>query len=89
MARIERRLSSNAPGDLFVDDACIACDTCRRIAPATYGGGEDDVAFVARQPASPAARRRAMMALVACPVAAIGSSSKEGAAEAVHAFPYE
>ncbi|HEY6006060.1 MAG TPA: MBL fold metallo-hydrolase, partial [Anaeromyxobacter sp.] len=35
---------------------------------------EDDVAFVARQPASPAARRRAMMALVACPVAAIGSS---------------
>jgi glyoxylase-like metal-dependent hydrolase (beta-lactamase superfamily II)/ferredoxin len=89
VARIGRRLSTNAPGDLFVDDACIACDTCRRLAPATFGGGEDDVAFVARQPAAPAERRRAMMALVACPVAAIGSSSKEGAAEAARAFPSE
>jgi glyoxylase-like metal-dependent hydrolase (beta-lactamase superfamily II)/ferredoxin len=89
VARIERRLASNAPGDLFVDDTCIACDTCRRIAPDTYGGGEDDVAFVARQPGSPAERRRAMMALVACPVAAIGSTTKEGAAEAAGAFPCE
>jgi glyoxylase-like metal-dependent hydrolase (beta-lactamase superfamily II)/ferredoxin len=84
-----RRAAANAPGDLFVDDTCIACDTCRRLAPATFGGGEDDVAFVSRQPGSAAERRRAMMALVACPVAAIGSSSKEGAAEATRAFPYE
>ena len=89
MALLKRRLPANAPGDLFVDETCIACDTCRRIAPATFGGGEDDEAFVARQPASPEERRRAMMALVACPVAAIGSSSKEGAAEAARAFPYE
>jgi glyoxylase-like metal-dependent hydrolase (beta-lactamase superfamily II)/ferredoxin len=88
VARIARRSAANAPGDLFVDDSCIACDTCRRLAPATFGGGEDDVAFVARQPA-PGERPRAMMALVACPVAAIGSSSKEGAAEAARAFPVE
>jgi ferredoxin len=48
MALAARRLPSNAPGDLFVDDRCIACDTCRRIAPGVYGGGEDDTAFVAR-----------------------------------------
>jgi glyoxylase-like metal-dependent hydrolase (beta-lactamase superfamily II)/ferredoxin len=89
VARLERRVAANAPGDLFVDDTCIACDTCRRIAPGVYGGGEDDTAFVARQPPAGAERRRAMMALVACPVAAIGSSSKEGAEDATRAFPDE
>ena len=89
MALPTRRLAANAPGDLFVDDACIACDTCRRVAPATFGGGEDDVSFVARQPGTPDERRRALMALVACPVAAIGSASKAGAAEAARAFPEE
>jgi ferredoxin len=51
VARYARRVAANADGDLFVDDACIACDTCRRLAPSTFGGGEDDVGFVARQPA--------------------------------------
>ncbi len=89
MARFERRAAANAAGDLFVDDACIACDTCRRLAPSTFGGDEDDVAFVARQPGSPGERRRALLALVACPVAAIGSLTKEGAADAARAFPDE
>jgi glyoxylase-like metal-dependent hydrolase (beta-lactamase superfamily II)/ferredoxin len=89
VARYARRVAANADGDLFVDDACIACDTCRRLAPSTFGGGEDDVAFVARQPASPPERRRAVMALVACPVAAIGSRSKDGVADAASAFPDE
>jgi glyoxylase-like metal-dependent hydrolase (beta-lactamase superfamily II)/ferredoxin len=82
-----RALPSNAPGDLFVDDACIACDTCRAIAPETYGGDEDGVAFVARQPGDRAERRRALMALVACPVAAIGARTKDGIADAARAFP--
>lgn len=89
MARPALRLPGNAPGDLFVDSACIACDTCRRVAPATFGGGEDDPSFVLRQPATGAERRRALMALVACPVAAIGSASKAGVAEAARAFPEE
>ncbi len=80
-------MPGNAPGDLFVDDTCIACDTCRAIAPDTFGGGEDNRAFVARQPSGPAERRRALMALVACPVAAIGARSKDGVAEAARAFP--
>jgi len=84
-----RRLTANAPGDLFVDDRCIACDTCRQLAPATFGGGEDEPSFVSRQPADPAARRRALLALVSCPVAAIGSESKAGMAEAAAALPVE
>ncbi len=89
MARAARALPGNVPGDLFVDDACIACDTCRRLAPRVYGGDEDDHAFVSRQPEGPAERHRALVALVSCPVAAIGSRSKEGVAEAAAAPPVE
>jgi glyoxylase-like metal-dependent hydrolase (beta-lactamase superfamily II)/ferredoxin len=77
----------NAPGDLFVDDRCIACDTCRRLAPATYGGGEDERAFVALQPEDPGERKRALIALVSCPVAAIGSDSGAGVRDASRALP--
>jgi glyoxylase-like metal-dependent hydrolase (beta-lactamase superfamily II)/ferredoxin len=87
VARLARAVPENVPGDLFVDDTCIACDTCRALAPSTFGGDEDDRAFVARQPADPGERRPALLALVACPVAAIGSRSKEGVAEAASAFP--
>ncbi len=87
MARLADRVPGDAPGDLFVDSSCIACDTCRRVAPGIYGGGTWDPAFVARQPASPAEWRRALMALVSCPVAAIGTASKLPASEAARAFP--
>ena len=40
-----------------------------------------------RQPATAEERRAALLALVACPVAAIGSRSKDGVAEAARAFP--
>jgi glyoxylase-like metal-dependent hydrolase (beta-lactamase superfamily II)/ferredoxin len=89
MALAAREGARNAPGDLFVDDSCIACDTCRRFAPSTYGGGEDEVAFVARQPRDAGERRRALMALISCPVAAIGSRSRDGIAEAAEALPDE
>lgn len=89
MARLDQRLPANAPGDFFVDASCISCDTCRRVDPATFGGGEDDPSFVARQPLTAAERRRALMALVACPVAAIGTAARRGAeaAAAARAFP--
>jgi len=77
-----RRRAENAPGTFFVDSSCIACDTCRRFAPETFGGGEDDLAFVARQPATPADERRALHALVACPVAAIGAAPRHPQAPA-------
>ena len=33
VARPSARLSQNAPGDFFVDDSCIDCETCRVLAP--------------------------------------------------------
>ena len=90
MARAALRLAANAPGELFVDSSCIDCETCRALAPATFG--RDDSAgqsVVSRQPADPAELRRALMALVACPTASIGTHSKQDVTGAAAAFPEE
>jgi glyoxylase-like metal-dependent hydrolase (beta-lactamase superfamily II) len=88
MARLADRLVENVPGDFFVDRSCIDCDTCRQIAPDVFRH-EPDVAqsVVYRQPAAPEDRMRAAMALVACPTASIGTSTKGDAAAAASAFP--
>jgi glyoxylase-like metal-dependent hydrolase (beta-lactamase superfamily II)/ferredoxin len=54
-----------------VNERCIACDTCRTLAPATFGGAAWDVAHVEQQPSDDDAHHRARLALVSCPVAAI------------------
>lgn len=86
MARVEHRLAQNVEGDFFVDDTCIDCDACRQIAPTTFGdhGGQSSVF---RQPATADEVHRALMALVACPTASIGTVSHRDAREAVDAFP--
>ncbi|HEY3203974.1 MAG TPA: MBL fold metallo-hydrolase [Thermoanaerobaculia bacterium] len=86
MARLEERLPENVPGDFYVDKSCIDCDTCRRIAPAVFAEG-DGYSFVHAQPRTEDERRRALMALVACPTASIGTVSRTDATPGVRAFP--
>ncbi|HWZ86907.1 MAG TPA: MBL fold metallo-hydrolase [Thermoanaerobaculia bacterium] len=90
MASPAARLPDNVPGEFYVDRTCIDCDACRRIAPAVFEEG-DGHSFVRAQPDSPHDRRRALMALVACPTGSIGSAPAGGgrtdAAEGVAAFP--
>ena len=86
MASIAERLTDNAAGDFFVDRTCIDCDACRRIAPAVFAGAADH-SYVARQPESDADRRRALMALVACPTGSIGTVSRQDARPGIAAFP--
>ena len=86
MANQAQRWPSNVPGEFFVDRTCIDCDQCREIAPATFGDG-DAHARVCRQPESPETVRRALMAVVTCPVGAIGTVARRSLAEAVAAFP--
>ncbi|HET8646375.1 MAG TPA: MBL fold metallo-hydrolase [Vicinamibacteria bacterium] len=86
MARIARRLPENAPGDFYVDDTCIDCATCRVVAPQVFAPVRG-LSYVHHQPADAAGRRRALMALVACPTASIGTASRAPAAEGVAAFP--
>jgi glyoxylase-like metal-dependent hydrolase (beta-lactamase superfamily II)/ferredoxin len=86
VAQLERRLPQNVAGDFYVDDSCIDCDACRQIAPAIFRD-HGDQSSVGRQPASDEERHRALMALVACPTASIGTVSHLSARQAVAAFP--
>lgn len=71
MASPSRRRAENVEGDLFVDDTCIDCDTCRWMAPEVYAAVGGQSAVVA-QPDSDAAWTRALQALISCPTASIG-----------------
>ena len=86
MALLEHRLPQNVAGDFFVDESCIDCDACRQIAPETFRD-HGDQSSVGRQPSGPDEIRRALMALVACPTASIGTVSHQNAREASRAFP--
>jgi glyoxylase-like metal-dependent hydrolase (beta-lactamase superfamily II)/ferredoxin len=86
MARLSERLPDNATGEFYVDRSCIDCDTCTRIAPGLFAPA-DDHSFVARQPKDASERLRALMALVSCPTASIGTVSRLDAGPGVAAFP--
>ncbi len=86
MANVENRLPGNVAGDFFVDTSCIDCDACRQIAPEVFrDAGEVSVVF--HQPANVAETRRALMALVACPTASIGSVVPQDFRAGIDAFP--
>jgi len=87
MALSARRLPENAGGPFFVDDSCIDCAKCREVAPATFADNERGASFVFAQPADETARHRALMALVACPTASIGTDPRIDARAATASFP--
>src|SRR2546428_7139017 len=86
MAEIAKRLAANVAGDFFVDSTCIDGGPCRQVAPDAFAEGRD-ASYVHRQPAGEAQSHRARMALVACPVAAIGTQTKHRIGPARDAFP--
>jgi len=86
MADRVRAFPDNAPGSFFVDRDCIDCETCYTLAPEVFEDARGH-ARVRRQPEDDRERRRAQMALVACPTASIGADDKRGMVEAARAFP--
>ena len=86
MAQHEKRLPQNAEGEFYVDETCIDCDACRQIAPTTFHdhGGQSSVY---QQPRDTREIDHALMALVACPTASIGTISERSAGPGVAAFP--
>ena len=86
MANVGLRLAENVPGDFYVDSTCIDCDACRQIAPETFAE-DGDYSFVHHQPQSDEQTQRALMALVACPTASIGSVEHHDAHIGIEAFP--
>lgn len=73
MARPEQRLATNVPGPFYVDATCIDCGTCWQFDPLHYAPTGSS-SRVQRQPEGDGELRQALLALQACPVAAIGTS---------------
>jgi glyoxylase-like metal-dependent hydrolase (beta-lactamase superfamily II)/ferredoxin len=86
MATREQAVPENVPGPFFVDTTCIDCDTCRQIAPATFGE-TGEFSFVQLQPRDDAERRAAVRAVIACPMGSIGGAAADQAAAAADEFP--
>lgn len=86
MAREALRLAHNHPGDFYVDSSCIDCDTCRWMAPTVFTQRQDQ-ASVWRQPGSKRDLQRALMALVSCPTASIGTVEKHDVRAAMMSLP--
>lgn len=72
VARSQLRLPTNAAGPFFVDASCIDCGTCWQWDPDHFAPAGAH-AHVHHQPEGEAAIRMALLALQACPVAAIGT----------------
>ena len=87
MAKLASRLPENVPGDFYVDSTCIDCDACRQIAPETFTE-DHDTSIVHHQPESTREIKRALMALVACPTASIGTVEHHDARLGIDAFPH-
>jgi glyoxylase-like metal-dependent hydrolase (beta-lactamase superfamily II) len=88
MANLALRLPENVPGDFFVDSTCIDCDACRQIAPEIFRD-DGDTSIVHHQPGSEDQTKRALMALVACPTASIGTTEHHDAYVGIDAFPLQ
>ncbi|MFO1023061.1 MAG: MBL fold metallo-hydrolase [Planctomycetales bacterium] len=86
MANFEKSVPQNIPGDFFVDATCIDCDTCRQLAPTTFGQAPD-TSFVSKQPTSPDERRAALHALLACPTGSIGCQGENNIKAVMQDFP--
>ena len=69
-----------------MDNTCIDCDTCRQLAPETFGE-TGDFSYVRLQPRDAEERSAAYRALVACPTGSIGAEDRSGVGAAVGDFP--
>ena len=88
MADRQHGVLENVPGPFFVDTTCIDCDTCRQLAPETFGDN-GEFSYVQLQPATSEQLRAAYRALVACPTGSIGAADRGGVGSAVADFPLE
>ncbi|VVB10535.1 unnamed protein product [Arabis nemorensis] len=65
-----RRRTQNVDGDIFVDNTCIDCDTCRWMVPEVFTR-VDNMSAVIKQPTCKEERLNALQALLSCPTGSI------------------
>ncbi len=88
MAELKKKVSENSPGKFFVDLSCINCGACRKFAHDIFDE-QAGHSFVRKQPSSESDNFKTMQTLVACPVNAIGATSKKIPRAVVDSFPVE
>ena len=77
MADPNLKFSENVPGKWYVDENCIACDSCISIAPDHFVMNEDSShAFVTKQPGNPEEDQLCEDAKASCPTDAIGNDGE-------------
>ncbi|CAM9275954.1 unnamed protein product [Pylaiella littoralis] len=83
------RRKENVAGNLFVDESCINCDTCRWMQGDIYVS-EGGKSAVARQPETEEEKRGAYRAMLACPTASIRLEAADPviARDALKDFPF-
>lgn len=86
MADPKKKLPRNVAGEFFVDSTCIDCDTCRQLAPETFGD-DGEFSYVFHQPEAGEETRKATRALLACPTGSIGTMGANDAKTVMHDFP--
>ena len=78
MAHIQHKYPDNQDGKYFVDEECIACETCVHIAPSNFVMAKTyQYAYVVQQPQTPEDEIKCIEALEHCPVDAIGQDPNE------------
>jgi glyoxylase-like metal-dependent hydrolase (beta-lactamase superfamily II)/ferredoxin len=80
------RLAANQPGPLYVDSRCIDCGTCWQFDPLQFAP-TGSTACVQQQPESEEEWHQALLALQACPVAAINADASHKQAMPSDGFP--
>lgn len=77
MADKNLKVAENVGGKWFVDENCIACDSCISIAPDHFQMNEDSShAFVGKQPGSGEEEQLCEDAKASCPTDAIGNDGE-------------
>ncbi len=73
--KLHQRRSENVSGDIYVDNSCIDCDTCRWMAPEIFNR-QGSQSAVYQQPQDSTTRLQAIQALLSCPTASIRTVEK-------------
>jgi ferredoxin len=77
MADVNLKVAENVPGKWYVDENCIACDSCISIAPDQFAMNEDSShAYTQKQPETPEEEQLCEDAKASCPTDAIGSDGE-------------
>ncbi len=86
MALEKKRLSINSEGPFFVDSSCIYCGSCWQIDPKHFASNKN-TAYVYDQPNGKKEIEKAFLALLDCPVSAIGAPKELTLDCSFNAFP--